>query len=116
VGRLAPWAIVASALAYPLAVLAFSGEPTFPSRAECVHPATRDGDIEAVFGYFESEREAAGARDRALSVGFQGTEVKRNGCGLVRVFVPGIATLEVGREFAEQAQSVGFDVALEQGG
>jgi hypothetical protein len=105
--------VLALALVYPLAVLA-SGAPRFPSRAECVRPATEDGDIEAVFGYFDSVQEAAIVRDRALAVGFQGTEVRENACGLVEVAVGGIPTLEVGREFAEQARSVGFEVTLAQ--
>ena len=78
--------------------------------------ATRDGDIEAVFGYFDSEREAVVMRDRALSVGFQGTELERNGCGRVRVAVSGIPTLDVGRDFVEEARAAGFEVTLEQAG
>ncbi len=103
------------AVAYPLAVLA-GGAPRFPSRDDCVRPALHDGDIEAVFGRFDSELEAALVRDRALSVGFQGTAVEGDGCGRVKVVLHGIPTLEVGREFAAQARSVGFDVTLEQAG
>ena len=114
VRRLAPWALVlALALVYPLAVLA-GGAPRFPSRDECVRPAVEDGDIEAVFGYFDSVQEATVVRDRALAVGFQGTEVQANACGRVQVAVGGITTLEVGRAFAEQARSVGFEVTLVQ--
>jgi hypothetical protein len=114
VHRLAPWMIVVVlAVAYPLAVLA-GGAPRFPSRDDCVQPATRDGDIEAVFGRVESEREASALRDRALQVGFQGTSYERDACGRVKVFVPGIPTLAVGQEFAEQARTVGFEVTLEQ--
>jgi len=114
VRRLAPWAVVlALALVYPISVLA-SGAPRFPSRAECVKPALEDGDIEAVFGYFDSVQEASIVRDKALAVGFEGTELQWNGCGRVRVAVGGIPTLEVGRAFAEQALSVGFEVTLVQ--
>jgi hypothetical protein len=105
--------VVALVLVYPLAMLA-GGLPAFPTRSDCVHPATSDGDIDAVFGYFESEREARVLRDRALAVGFQGTELEQDGCGRVRVAVGGIPTLEVGRVFVEQARSVGFEVTLEQ--
>jgi hypothetical protein len=114
VRRLAPWAVVlALALVYPISVIA-SGAPRFPSRSECVNPALEDGDIEAVFGYFDSVQEASIVRDQALAVGFQGTEIHGNACGRVEVAVGGIPTLEVGREFAEQARSVGFDVTLVQ--
>jgi hypothetical protein len=105
--------VVVLALVYPLVTLA-GGLPTFPTRNDCVHPATTDGDIDAVFGYFDSESEARLVLDRALEVGFQGTELEMNGCGRVRVAVGGIPTLEVGREFVEQARSVGFEVSLEQ--
>jgi hypothetical protein len=112
----APWAIVAVvAVAYPLAV-SVGGGPRFPSRDDCVRPATRDGDIEAVFGRLETEQEASILRERALAVGFEGTDYRRDACGQVRVFVPGIPTLEVGHDFAEQARTVGFEVTLEQAG
>jgi hypothetical protein len=114
--RFIPWAIVLTvALAYPLAVVA-GGTPSFPSRDECVHPAIEDGDIDAVFGYFDSERDARVVRDRALASGFIGTELDWNGCGRVRVAVGGIPTLDVGRDFSEEARSVGFEVTLEQAG
>ena len=112
--RVAPWLVVAGlALVYPFVTLASEG-PTFPTRDDCVHEATADGEIDAVFGYFESELEAAEVRDRALAVGFPGTELAWNGCGRVRVALGGIPTLEVGREFAEQARGAGFEVTLEQ--
>jgi hypothetical protein len=112
--RVAVWLLVAAlALVYPVAILA-TGAPSFPTRDECVRPATADGDIDAVFGYFDTELEAAPVLQRALEVGFQGTEMTWNGCGRVRVAVGGIPTLEVGQEFVEQARGVGFEVTLEQ--
>jgi hypothetical protein len=114
--RAAAWAgVVVVVLAYPLVNLA-GGAPRLPTRDDCVRTATRDGKIDAVFGYFETELEAAAVRDRALEVGFQGTELLWNGCGRVRVYVSGIPTLEVGREFVDQARTVDFDVTLEQSG
>ena len=112
--RLAPWLVVAGLiLVYP-AVIVATGNPTFPTRDECVRPATMDGSIDAVFGYFDDEVAAAVVRDRALEVGFVGTELAWNGCGRVRVAVDGIPTLDVGREFVEQARTVGFEVTLER--
>lgn len=114
--RIAPWVIVvAVGIAYPLVAVA-GGTPLFPSRGDCVRPATEDGDIDAVFGYFDSEREAVALRDRALEVGFLGTEIQWNGCGRVRVAVGGVPTLDVGRQLAEEAHAVGLDVTLEQAG
>jgi hypothetical protein len=104
---------IAVVLAYPVVNLS-RGAPTFPSRDECVRPATENGEIDAVFGYFDDERAAASVRDRALAVGFTGTEMEWDGCGRVRVAVGGIPTLEVGYEFAQEARKVGFEVTLEQ--
>jgi len=110
------WVLVtALVLVYPAVTLARGG-PTFPKRTDCVHPANHDGAIDAVFGYFESEEQAAELRDRALAVGFEGTHLGWDGCGRVRVAVSGIPTLAVGRDFAKQARGVGFAVTLEQAG
>ena len=112
--RVALWLVVtAVVLAYPVVELAH-GAPRFPTRDECVRPATADGDIDAVFGYFDDDREAAEVRDRALAVGFTGTEMAWDPCGRLRVAVGGIPTLAVGRRFAEEARKVGFEVTLEQ--
>jgi hypothetical protein len=112
--RAAPWLLVLGlALVYPLVTLA-SGNPAFPTRDDCVRPATVDGEIDAVFGYFDGEGEAAQARDRALEVGFTGAEAAWDGCGRVRVAVGGIPSLAVGQEFVEQARAAGFEVTLEQ--
>ena len=114
--RIAPWVIVVVVgIAYPLVAVA-GGTPLFPSRGDCVRPATEDGDIDAVFGYFDSEWEAVVMRDRALAAGFQGTEIQGNGCGRVRVAVGGITTLDVGHNLVAEARSVGFEVTLEQAG
>jgi hypothetical protein len=107
--------LAALGLGYPLVVLG-RGLPHFPSRADCVRPATGDGEIEAVLGRFDSEREAARVRDRAQHVGFAGAAVERDACGRVKVVVRGITTLAVGQSFADEAERVGFRVTLEQAG
>lgn len=113
--KLAPWLIVAvAALAYPLAVLAFSGPPDFPSRTECVRPVAGEGELEVVFGYRESELEALKLRDEVLAVGFLGTEIERNGCGRVKVFVDDVPSRDVGEEVIRQARTVGLEPTLEQ--
>jgi hypothetical protein len=116
VRRAALWLVAgAVVLAYPVAVLA-RGEPTFPTRDECVLPATMDGEIDAVFGYFDDTYEAEAMRSRAIRMGFEGTEMAWNSCGRIRVAVHGIPTLAVGRAFIDEARKVGFDVTLEQAG
>lgn len=112
--RAAPWLVlVALALVYPLVSIG-SGSVTFPTRTECATPATGEGEVDAVFGYFEDPRPAVKLRDRALAVGFVGTEAGWDACGRMRVALTGIPTLAVGEQFAEQARNVGFEIMLEQ--
>jgi hypothetical protein len=113
--RLAPWMIAAVvALAYPLAVLAFSGAPEFPSRQDCVSPVTGEGELEVVFGYRDSEREALELQAQVEALGFTGTEVEQDGCGRVRVSVDDVPSREVGEEVIREAQGVGLAPTLEQ--
>jgi hypothetical protein len=104
--------VVVVALAYPLAVIA-GGSPHFPSRLECVHTATKDGNIEAVFGRFDSTLQADAQVKRVVHLGFKGAEPERDACGRVKVVVHGITTIAVGRELAAEARKVGLDVGLE---
>jgi hypothetical protein len=113
--RTALWLVlVVLVLTYPTLVLAIEGVPGFPSRDDCARPVKAGSGIDAVFGYFDTEADAARVRNRALAVGFDGTELAWNGCGRVRVALADIPSLEVGREFAKQARGAGFDVTLEQ--
>jgi hypothetical protein len=113
--RILPWAIVlVSAFAYPLAVAA-DGGTRFPHRAECRHAAKTDGNLEAVFGRFVSATGAEPVLRHALEVGFEGTRIESDGCGLLKVTLPGIPTLQVGQDFIAQARRVGFNPHLEQG-
>ena len=113
--RFGPWLIVVvAAMAYPLAALAFSGAPHFPSRNDCAVPPTGEGELQVVFGYRDSETAAVKLRDRVLAVGFQGTEIVRDGCGRVRVAVDDIPSREVGEEVIREARTVGLEPTLEQ--
>jgi len=107
--------VVIAALAYPLAVVG-GGAPRFPSRSECSDTASRDADIEAVFGRVDRQSDAAALQRRVLHLGFKGAEIERDGCGHLKVLVHGITTLAVGRELAAEAQRVGLHVSLEYAG
>jgi hypothetical protein len=112
--RLLPWAILlAAVLIYPLAVTA-GGSPRFPHRSECIHPATRDGNLEAVFGRYSSSTHAVPVLRRVLAAGFTGTRIESDGCGLLKVVLRGIPTLRVGRDFVAEARGEGFSPRLEQ--
>jgi hypothetical protein len=113
--RIAPLAILlAVPLLYPVAVLG-RGAPRFPSRADCVEPAGNNGKIDAVFGRFATQAQASIALRRVLELGFSGSEVEADGCGLQKVLVHGIPNLEVGHELVEEARGVGLHVRLERG-
>jgi len=107
--------VLTAALAYPLAVLA-GGSPRFPTREECVRPATDRGELRVVFAYTERAAEAAALRDRVVRLGFVGTGVEQDGCGRLRVAVDGVPSITVGQEVIEEARSVGLNATLEQAG
>lgn len=112
------WAAAAAAvvlvplLAYPALTVA-GGAPRFPSRAECVRAAMDGKPVEVVFARSESLAEATDVGDRVIAVGFVGTEVVPDGCGLWKVALDGVPSLEVGREVQEEAESVDFHPTLE---
>jgi len=101
---LLPWAIIGVAvLTYPASMLAGTsnlrlpgGLPSFPDRDECIRAPVAGEPVRVVFGYEHSYSAANGLRDRALGAGFEATEVARDGCGRLRVYiddVPGIASV-----------------------
>jgi hypothetical protein len=113
--RVLAWVLVLlCALVYPLVVLA-GGGPTFPKRSDCVVPATRDGEIALVFGYFDSVVRAERLRDRVREVGYtQATVETDGGCGRVKVVVDGYTTLSGARDAVGEARSVDLRPTLEQ--
>ena len=104
--------VLVAAIVYPVAVVS-GGTPHFPKRSDCVDIATKDGDIEAVFGRFDRQTEAAARLRLVLARGFTGSQIEPDGCGLLKVAVHGIRTLAVGHELAAEARKVGLDVSLE---
>jgi hypothetical protein len=106
--------VVVAALVYPLIVLA-EGSPPFPKRSDCVVSATQDGQIELVFGYFDSVVRATPLRDRVRKVGYvQAEVVSDGGCGRVKVAVDGYTTLAGARDAVGEARGVGLRPTLEQ--
>jgi hypothetical protein len=95
-------------------VAAVSGStPHFPKRSDCVDLATKDGEIEAVFGRFDKRADAAARLELVLGRGFKGSEVEGDGCGRMKVVLHGIPSLAVGRELAAEARGEGLNVTLE---
>ena len=91
---LGAWAIVLlGVLSHPGSMLlgyagsGLPGEaPAFPSHADCVAHASEAAGGRLV-GYTDSYPEAFELRRRAVSSGLRNVEVRRDGCGRVRVFV-----------------------------
>src|SRR5207248_10097558 len=112
--RLLPWTLVAVAALVYLAAVLTGGLPRFPSRAECVHPAKADGNLEAVFGRFDRRTDAERTLRRVLGVGFKGSMIEADGCGRLKVDVHGVPSLAVGHELVAEAAKVGVHATLEQ--
>ncbi len=117
-----PWAIVLAALVlYPASMATgFSsfrlpgGAPTFPSRAECERSPSAGEPVRLVFGYARSYPEAGVLRERALGAGFEKTEIARDGCGRLRVFVEKVPSVAAGEQLVTQARAAGLQPTLER--
>jgi hypothetical protein len=104
--------VLAAAIAYPVGIVS-GGAPHFPQRSDCVHLATKDGEIDAVFGRFDKRSDAVARLRVVLGRGFTGSKIEGDGCGRLKIVVHGIPTLAVGRELATEARRVGLNVTLE---
>jgi hypothetical protein len=106
--------IVALALiAYP-AITVAGGAPRFPSYADCVQAPVDGEKVRVVFGYTSTYPDAIDLRDRALEVGFEGTDVAQDGCGRLRVSLDGVPEVATGEAVIEEARKVGLDPTLER--
>lgn len=106
--------LVCGVVVYPALVLA-GGTPHFPRRSECIH-AAMPGDSEslvAVFGRFRDRGAAKIRQSRVVSLGFKGADLRRDGCGFIRVVVHGIPSVAVGRDLLAEARTVGLHPTLE---
>jgi len=104
--------VLLAGIGYPVAAVG-GGTPHFPKRSECVDLATKDGEIEAVFGRFDRRADAAARLELVLGRGFKGSVVEGDGCGRIKVVLHGIPSLAVGRELAAEARGEGLNVTLE---
>jgi hypothetical protein len=100
-------------LAYPLVTIA-GGEPRFPSRSECARPAhPGDAEVEVVYGRFASPDAAEELRAKVVAVGFVGTDVAVDACGLWKVRYDSLESFDQGQALAEEARKAGLDARLE---
>lgn len=100
-------------LGYSLLALA-GGAPRFPTRAECVTPATGDApDLQVVYGRFDDLVAAETLLADVTRIGFVGAELELDNCGRWKVFYDGIESFAQGQALAEQVREAGFDARVE---
>lgn len=115
------WAIVTvAALAYPgSAIVGYSGQtlpggmPRFPSAADCVVPPVSGQGVRLVVGYADSYPRARVLRERAHAAGLSETEVRRDGCGRLRIFVDGLPSIAASRRLFAEAKSAELEPTVE---
>lgn len=105
--------IVLAAVVFTAVAFAGGTDPRFPSETDCVRAPVEGQPVQVVFGYRATFPEAIELRDRALEVGFLGTDAAQDGCGRVRVAVGEVPSIEVGEEIVANARGVGLDPTLE---
>ena len=118
------WAIVVFAIvAYPASMAAGysgfrlpGGSPPFPDRNECVRAPVVGERVRVVFSYERSYRDANAVRERAREAGFETTEIARDGCGRLRIFVDDVASFAAGEKLLSQARAAGLEPRLEASG
>ena len=71
--------------------------------------------MDVVFGRFDDPEAAAETSDRAVAVGFIGTEALPDGCGRWKVVLEGVPSLETAREIQAEAATVDLRPTLEFG-
>ena len=119
-GAIISWGVIAfAAIAYPASMLTGysglrlpGGAPPFPTRDECVRPASGSEQVRIVLGYADSYAAAGALRDRARGAGLQST-VARDGCGRLRVYVDDVLAGEAGGIVAS-ARAQDLQPALER--
>ena len=106
-------AVIAMAVvAYP-AITVAGGVPAFPNPEDCMRAPVEGQPARVVFGYADTYPEAIVLRDRALDLGFEGTEAAQDGCGRLRVSVDGVQSIAIGEELVSEARAVDLDPTLE---
>lgn len=119
---LLPWTIVLAALLlYPASMaVGYSsfrlpgGSPPFPSRTECERSPSMGESVRLVFGYERSYPEANMLRDQARRAGFEQTDVGRDGCGRLRVYIENVPSVAAGQELVARARVSGLESTLER--
>jgi hypothetical protein len=120
-GAALAWAVVVlPLLVYPASMLAGyssfrlpGGAPPFPSREECILRPVQGEPVRVVVGYADSYGRASVLREKAGAGALAPVEVRRDGCGRLRVFVDDVPTVARGKELAATALAAGLEPTLE---
>lgn len=116
------WAIVLLALlSHPGAMLAGysksglpGGMPGFPEDMRCVEKPISGEPVRAVLGYATTYPEAHAIRGRARAAGLENTMIARDGCGHLRVFLAGFATIADAAPVQRLARESGLEATFER--
>jgi hypothetical protein len=114
------WTVVAiGALSHPGAMaVGYSGSglpggaPRFPAVEDCVIAPVPGRDARMVIGYAGSYPEALALRARARAAGLEGTELERDGCGRLRVYVDAESPAD-SEALMSAARAAGIDPTFE---
>jgi hypothetical protein len=107
------WAMVlAAAVAYPATLLA-EGGARFPTASDCAHRPSAEGQAMVVFGHVASYPDALELAQRAKDSGRGDVQAAQDGCGRVRVFVPGAYSRAAAQDMVRRARGVGLSASLE---
>lgn len=112
--RRVPWGVAMIPTAAYLLAIGIRGDLAFASSG-CSPPAVAGAPIDAVFGHVAGYEAARTLQLRAEGVGYQGIRISPDTCRRLRVYVPGVSSLEGGRSLREEARRAGFTVVLERG-
>ena len=91
------------------------GLPRFPETASCASAPISDAKVRVVVGYADSYPAAYALRDRAVGAGLAETEVEKDGCGGLRVFVDDVPSTAASGRLISDARAAGLEPTLEAG-
>jgi hypothetical protein len=112
--------VLVAVLGYPLSALAGysglrlpGGLPDFPAAEECVQAPVPGGQVRLVLGYVDSYRAADDLEERGREAGVGDAVTGHDGCGRLRVFVPGVPA-SAARALVARAAAAGLHPTLER--
>lgn len=89
------------------------GAPRWPGYSDCITAPVAGRSARVVVGYADSYPDAIAMRNRAVAAGLEGTEVARDGCGRLRVFVDDVTTIGATQTLVAEARAARLEPTVE---